>query len=197
MREILTAGRYWKRKYGCRVYKIPVSVSGFTCPNIDGTVARGGCIYCENESFSPNLLKAPKRFYLNPKSEENPYIDVQLLQLRSQFDKTKNILLQKYGAKKFFVYFQSFTNTYAPLSTLKRLYLEALSFEDVAGLSIGTRTDSINEETLQFLKELNAKKEIWVEYGVQSVFDTTLERINRGHDAKNMFEWIKKTKEYG
>lgn len=196
MQEVLTIGRYFKNKYGEKIYKVPVSISGFTCPNIDGTVARGGCSFCENESFSPNLTDKSK-FKLNLHSTSNPYLDKQLMQLKMQFDATKNRLVKKFGAKKFLVYFQSFTNTYAPLDTLKTLYSTALSFDDVIGLSIGTRTDSITEETLDYLASLKDDKEIWVEYGIQSIFDETLKRINRGHDFANIKEWIEKTKSRG
>ncbi len=196
MREILTAGRYYRKKYGCNVYKVPISILGFTCPNIDGTVAKGGCTFCENESFSPNLTaKSSKKFYLSPNSTENPQLENQLLQLERQFKYTKKKLTKKFGAKKFIVYFQSFSNTYAPLETLKALYEKALSFEDVVGLSIGTRTDSITEEILDYLAYLSKDKEIWVEYGIQSVYDQTLDAINRGHSVANIFEWIKKTKD--
>lgn len=197
MREILTAGRYFRRKFGENVYKIPISISGFTCPNIDGTVARGGCVFCENESFSPNLEhNQPKRFFLNPTSE-NPYLNFQLIQLEAQYKKTKAVLTKKFGAKKFIIYFQSFTNTYAPLDTLKALYTKALSFEGVVGLSIGTRTDSITEEVIAYLAELSKEREIWVEYGVQSSSDETLKRINRGHDSSNIEKYINLTHQYG
>lgn len=197
MREILTAGRYFRRKFGENVYKIPISISGFTCPNIDGTVARGGCVFCENESFSPNLEhNQPKRFFLNPTSE-NPYLNFQLIQLEAQYKKTKAVLTKKFGAKKFIIYFQSFTNTYAPLDTLKALYTKALSFEGVVGLSIGTRTDSITEEVIAYLAELSKEHEIWIEYGVQSSSDETLKRINRGHDSSNIKKYIALTHQYG
>ena len=197
MREILTAGRYFRAKFGENVYKIPISISGFTCPNIDGTVARGGCVFCENESFSPNLeQKQQKRFYLHPTSE-NPYLEFQLIQLEAQYKKTKKALEKKFGAQKFIIYFQSFTNTYAPLATLKALYTKALSFEGVVGLSIGTRTDSINEEVIAYLAELSKEYEIWVEYGVQSSSDVTLKRINRGHDSANIAKYITLTRQYG
>ena len=194
MKHLNTIGRYWRKKYSQKVYKVPISISGFTCPNIDGTVAKGGCTFCENESFSPNLVDKSK-FKLNLHSKENPYLEKQLLQLQMQFDATKERLVNKYGAKKFIVYFQSFTNTYAPLDTLKALYEKALSFENVVGLSIGTRTDSITEETLDYLQKLSQYKEIWVEYGIQSIYDETLEKINRGHTFANIKEWIIKTKE--
>jgi len=95
------------------------------------------------------------------------------------------------------VYFQSFTNTYAPFETLKALYDKALSFENVVGLSIGTRSDSITDETLLYLSELAKTKEIWIEFGIQSVYDTTLDKINRGHNAQNVKEWIIKSKDAG
>jgi radical SAM protein (TIGR01212 family) len=197
--QIYTFGSYLQDKFGTRVYKVPVSISGFTCPNIDGTVARGGCTFCENDSFSPSLDQAKplKGFHLNLDSTENPFLDKQLKQLKSQFDSLSKRLRREYGAEKFLVYFQSFTNTYAPFETLKALYDEALGFDDVVGLSIGTRSDSVTEETLAYLAELSKTKEIWIEFGIQSVYDETLERINRGHDSKNVETWIKKAKAYG
>ncbi|DAB34220.1 MAG TPA: TIGR01212 family radical SAM protein [Sulfurospirillum sp. UBA12182] len=199
MREILTAGRYFRQKFGCNVYKTPISILGFTCPNIDGTVARGGCVFCENESFSPNLgvQKIDKKFLLNPSSASNPFLSSQLVQLEGQYNLTRKKLEKKFNAKKFLVYFQSFTNTYAPFDTLKALYEKALSFEDVIGLSIGTRTDSISEEVLDYLAEKSKTKEIWVEYGIQSVYDETLQRINRGHSVQNVIDYITLTKQKG
>jgi len=202
-KNLNTIGRYWKKKYGEKVYKIPISISGFTCPNIDGTVAKGGCTFCENDSFAPNLQKEKKSdFKLHPNNKNNPLLENQLLQLEKQFNTTKEKLIKKFGAKKFIVYFQSFTNTYAPIETLKELYEKALSFDDVIGLSIGTRTDSITEEILDYLESLSYRKidnnldktyEIWVEYGIQTVYDSTLEHINRGHNFANIKEWILKT----
>ncbi|MBD3840714.1 MAG: TIGR01212 family radical SAM protein [Campylobacterales bacterium] len=189
-----TIGRYFRDKFGQKVYKVPVSISGFTCPNIDGTVAKGGCSFCENESFSPNLTDR-SRFKLNLQSKNNPYLEKQLKQLQMQFEATKDVLKNKFGAKKFIVYFQSFTNTYAPLDTLKSLYSKALEFDDVIGLSIGTRTDCITDETLDYIEQLSSTKEIWIEYGIQSIYDETLEAINRGHDFANVKEWIIKTKQ--
>ncbi|MCK9336966.1 MAG: TIGR01212 family radical SAM protein [Arcobacteraceae bacterium] len=205
LKQLNTIGRYFRQKFGESVYKVPISISGFTCPNIDGTVARGGCTFCENDSFSPNLVKNKDRFKLHPTSQSNPYLELQIQQLKLQFNATKNKLAKKFGAKKFVVYFQSFTNTYAPLETLKALYGEALLLDDVVGLSIGTRSDCVNDEILSYLQELslqtnpNSKlnNEIWVEYGIQSIYDETLEAINRGHDFANIKKWIERTKEYG
>jgi radical SAM protein (TIGR01212 family) len=197
-KTVFTIGRYFREKFGVKVYKTPISIMGFTCPNIDGTVAKGGCVYCENESFSPNLSKEHKVFKLNPHLIENPHIDKQLLQLESQYNRYKKRLANKFGAKKFIVYFQSFTNTYAPFSTLSALYEKALEFPDAIGISIGTRSDCMSDDVLNFLRlKKNEGKEIWIEYGVQSSFNETLNAINRGHDFENAALWIKKTKEAG
>ncbi len=114
-----------------------------------------------------------------------------------QFFATKKRLENKFGVKKFIVYFQSFTNTYAPFDTLKALYEKALSFDNVIGLSIGTRTDCMTDEILDFLVEKSKDKEIWIEYGIQSFFDETLVKINRGDTVSNMKYWIKRTKDRG
>ena len=198
-KQIYTYGGYLKEKFGCKVYKVGINISGFTCPNIDGTVAKGGCTFCENDSFSASTdeVQELKSFHLNLDSKENPYLEKQLLQLEQQFDAISKRQAREYGAEKFLVYFQSFTNTYAPFDTLKALYEKALSFPNVVGLSIGTRSDSITEETLSYLSELNKTKEIWIEFGIQSVYDETLVRINRGHDSNNVKEWIIKSKEAG
>ena len=199
MKQVYTFGKYLQKKFGVKVYKVGINISGFTCPNIDGTVAKGGCTFCENDSFSASTgeTKELKGFHLNLASKENPFLDKQLLQLEQQFDAISKRQQKEYGAEKFLVYFQSFTNTYAPFETLKALYEKALSFENVVGLSIGTRSDSITDETLDYLAQLAKDKEIWVEFGIQSVFDSTLQRINRGHDSANVKEWILKAKKKG
>ena len=199
MKQLYTFGQYLRQKFQKKVFKVGINISGFTCPNIDGTVARGGCTFCENDSFSAstNEVKELKGFYLNLESKQNPYLDKQLLQLQTQFDAISSRQRREYGAEAFLVYFQSFTNTYAPFETLKALYDKALGFDDVVGLSIGTRSDSITEETLEYLAKLNEEKEIWIEFGIQSVYDQTLQKINRGHDAKNVELWIKKAKDAG
>ncbi|RXJ57740.1 TIGR01212 family radical SAM protein [Candidatus Marinarcus aquaticus] len=197
LKEVNTVGRYFKNKFKEKVYKVPISISGFTCPNIDGTVAKGGCSFCENDSFSPNLQNKKSKFKLNPNVETNPYLENQLKQLEQQFFATKNRLQKKFGVKKFIVYFQSFTNTYAPFDTLKALYEKALSFDDVMGLSIGTRTDCVTDEILDYLQEFSKTKEIWIEYGVQSFYDETLDLINRGDTAQNMRYWIQRSKQKG
>lgn len=199
MKQVYTFGTYLQNKFGTKVYKVGINISGFTCPNIDGTVAKGGCTFCENDSFSASTgeTKELKGFHLNLSSRENPYLEKQLLQLEQQFEAISKRQAKEYGAQKFLVYFQSFTNTYAPFETLKALYDKALTFENVVGLSIGTRSDSITDETLEYLATLAKDKEIWIEFGIQSVFDTTLEKINRGHDSANVKEWILKAKAKG
>jgi len=200
MREqIFTFGQYLHRQFGTKVSKVPISISGFTCPNIDGTVAKGGCTFCENDSFSPSLDHARelKGFFLNLQSKENPHLEQQLRQLEWQFSATSKRLSQEHGAEKYLVYFQSFTNTYAPFETLRALYEKALTFENVVGLSIGTRSDSISDETFEYLAELSKKTEVWLEFGIQSIYDETLLRINRGHDSANVRKAILKAKSYG
>jgi len=199
MKQIYTYGSYLREKFGTKVYKVGINISGFTCPNIDGTVAKGGCTFCENDSFSASTdtVQELKGFHLNLDSKENPFLEKQLLQLEQQFHAISKRQAQEYGAQKFLVYFQSFTNTYAPFETLKALYDKALSFENVVGLSIGTRSDSITDETLYYLSDLAKTKEIWIEFGIQSVYDETLDKINRGHNSDNVKRWILKSKEAG
>jgi radical SAM protein (TIGR01212 family) len=157
MTQIYTYGNYLKNKFAAKVYKVGINISGFTCPNIDGTVAKGGCTFCENDSFSASTdeVQELKGFHLNLESTQNPFLEKQLEQLEQQFSAISAHQKKEYAAEKFLVYFQSFTNTYAPFETLKALYEKALSFENVVGLSIGTRSDSITEETLEYLAQLS------------------------------------------
>lgn len=198
VRKILTVGRYFKKKFGEKVRKIPISVPGFTCPNIDGSVAKGGCIFCRNESFSPVLDKqSPAPIKLNPRMSENPLLERQLSELREQFFTQVDFHSNKFGMRKFLIYFQSFTNTYAPQATLESLYNEAFSLPNVVGISIGTRVDSVTHEILDFLGEWAKSREVWLEYGVQSIYDSTLKDINRGHDSSEMEYWFKETQKRG
>ena len=197
MKKIQTFGSYLKKKYGQRVKKIPLAIGGFTCPNIDGTVAKGGCTFCLNDSFSPNLAKNKDKIFLNLNSQENPLLSRQKAQVIEQIKRDKLKFQKELGIKKYIAYFQAFTNTYAPFDTLKELYETALAQKDVIGLSIGTRSDSVQEKVYEYLAKLSQEKEIWIEFGIQSVFDETLERINRGHDSKNVEDAIKKAKSYG
>jgi hypothetical protein len=155
-------GQYMKDLFGQAVYKVNVD-AGFTCPNRDGTVSVGGCIYCNNDSFRPSACTSTAS-------------------VRDQIEKGIPYLRRRYGAERFIVYFQPFTNTYAPVGTLERLYREALEQPGVVGLAIGTRPDCVDEEKIALLESLAKDHFILVEYGLQSVYDRTLQFINRGHD---------------
>ena len=171
---------YFKRKYGERLQKIVLD-AGFTCPNRDGKVGRGGCTYCDNAAFHPAYSTAGKSLH-------------QQMDEGIEFHKVRYRTTEHYLA-----YFQSFSNTYAPLSRLKQLYEEALAHPQVVGIVIGTRPDCVDEEKLDYLAELSQGKVMkgWsrsidgeertapiviVEYGIESCYDVTLQRINRGHD---------------
>ena len=200
MKTILTIGRYFKSRFGERVRKIPISLQGFTCPNIDGSVASGGGIYCDNESFSPSLVKITKRseVKMNFSLTHNPLLQKQLSQLKEQFLWHAEFHKRKFGISKYLIYFQSFTNTYAPFDTLKALYDSALSFSNVVGLSIGTRIDCVSDKVLELLGGyVKQGKEIWLEYGIQSVYNETLKLTNRGHSIEGAKELFAKTRQAG
>ena len=156
-----------------RVQKISVD-AGFSCPNRDGKVGRGGCSFCDNRSFNPSYSNRDRS-------------------ITEQIEAGKEFFSHKYPEMKYLVYFQAFSNTYAPIDTLKRRYEEALSCEDVAGLVIGTRPDCINDETLDYLEGLNRQTFLTVEYGVESTNDATLQRINRGHSFGCSADAIERT----
>jgi radical SAM protein (TIGR01212 family) len=155
-------GPYMKDIYGQPVYKVNVD-AGFTCPNRDGSVAIGGCIYCNNDSFRPSACTSQAS-------------------LCDQIEKGIPYLRSRYGAERFIVYFQPYTNTYASVQVLDKLYREALDNPGVVGLAIGTRPDCIDEEKIALLESLGRDHFILVEYGLQSIYDKTLAYINRGHD---------------
>ena len=154
---------YFKQKYGCRLQKI-VMDAGFTCPNRDGRVGFGGCTYCNNDSFHPNYSTPDKPI---------------LQQLEEGIEFHQNRYRK---AEEYIAYFQSYSNTYAPLEHLKELYSQALAHPKVRGIAIGTRPDCIDEEKLDWLQEVAKEKIVIVEYGIESCYDKTLQRINRGHD---------------
>lgn len=154
-------GQYMKDLYGQAIYKVNVD-AGFTCPNRDGKVATGGCIYCNNDSFRPEACTSAET-------------------VRTQIERGIPYLRSRYGAQKFIVYFQPYTNTYASVETLAELYHEALDNPGVVGLAIGTRPDCIDEEKIALLERLAKDHFILVEYGLQSIYDKTLSFINRGH----------------
>jgi radical SAM protein (TIGR01212 family) len=197
MQQIRTFGKYLKDKYGLKAKKIPLAIGGFTCPNIDGMVAKGGCTFCLNDSFSPNLAKNRDKIFLNLNSTKNPILDKQKAQVINQIKSCKLEFKKNLNISKYIAYFQAFTNTYAPFSTLKELYDLALNQKDIIGLSIGTRSDCVEDEVLEYLSELSKKSEIWIEFGIQSTNDLTLQKINRGHDVQNVKDAIIRAKSYG
>lgn len=168
-----TYASFLKRQYGERVQKVTVD-AGFTCPNRDGAVALDGCIYCNNESFNPGYNDARKS-------------------LTRQIEEGVEFLTRRYKTHKYIVYFQPYSNTYASLDTLKRYYEEALSHPRVVGLTIGTRPDCVDEAKIAYLEELAAEYDITIEYGLESISDKTLQRINRGHDVQSYLDAIELT----
>lgn len=170
-------GPYMKKKLGTSVYKVSVD-AGFSCPNRDGTISTTGCIYCNNDSFRPGSCK--------PALSISEQIRNGIYQIR-----------RRYKAEKFLVYFQPYTNTYASIAELKRLYKDALSEPYVIGIAIGTRPDCVDEEKIMFLSELAKKYFILIEYGMQSIYDRTLEFINRGHDYSTFLKALYMTKDKG
>lgn len=187
---------YFKKKYGERLQKIVLD-AGFTCPNRDGKVGRGGCTYCDNAAFHPSYSTAGKS-------------------LRRQMDEGIEFHKVRYRTTEHYLaYFQSFSNTYAPLERLRELYLEALDHPDVVGIVIGTRPDCVDEPKLDFLADLAGGKVLkgWrrslagepdrtapiviIEYGIESCYDATLERINRGHDFETACRAVRMSAERG
>jgi uncharacterized protein len=159
---------YWRNLFGCNVHKLAID-AGFTCPNRDGHVAVGGCIYCDGRGS-----KLRQKGELPPVAEQ--------IASGKKYYKTQ--------ASKFIVYFQTFTNTYAPVGKLQALYDEALAQEDVIGLSIGTRPDCLGQDVIELLSEYAKKYHIWVELGLQSVHDKTLQSINRGHNFQQFLDVV-------
>ena len=165
---------YLRNLFGCRVQKITVD-AGLTCPNRDGTLSTGGCIYCNSRGSGTGA-------------------HAKGLSITQQLINGKRALAKRYKAKKFIAYFQSFSNTYAPLPTLQSLYAEALSVDDVVGLSIGTRPDCMDDAVLDLLQDYAKRYLIWIEYGLQSAKDATLTFINRGHDVQCFKDTVEKTR---
>ena len=153
---------YFRSIFGCRVQKITID-AGLSCPNRDGKISTGGCIYCNTRGSGTG-------------------VHAKGYSVTDQILAGKKALSKRYKAKKFIAYFQSFTNTYAPLDGLKSLYEEALSIEGVVGLSIGTRPDCVDEPVLKLIESYSKTHLIWIEYGLQSMHDKSLALINRGHD---------------
>jgi len=164
---------YLRSRFGCKVHKVSLH-AGLTCPNRDGRVGVGGCTYCVNESFNPQAGRP-------------------LTSVREQMLAGMDYMRRRFGAEKFIAYFQAFTNTYAPLPRLRSLYDSVAGLPDVVGLSIGTRPDCVPDETLDLVESYADRLEVWLEYGLQSAHDATLERINRGHDFAAFADAVRRT----
>jgi len=170
-RDLNTALR---QHFGCRVQKITLD-AGMTCPNRDGTLGVGGCIYCSVRGSGTGLS--------------------QHYSIREQLERGKSRLARRYKAKKFIAYFQSFSNTYGLPQDLQTLYQEALAVEDVVGLAIGTRPDCVPDCVLDMLSDLNQRTYLWMEYGLQSIHDRTLELINRGHKVAAFIDAVERSRQ--
>jgi uncharacterized protein len=169
---------YFKRQFGTRVQKVTID-AGFTCPNRDGSKGVRGCSYCNNDAFNPS--------YCQPQKSITQQITegIEFHQVRYR------------RAKNYLAYFQAYSNTYGSLDYLKSLYNEALSFDGVVGLVIGTRPDCIDDEKLEYFARLAEKHYVIIEYGIESCNNRTLEQINRGHTFEESAEAIRKTASYG
>jgi radical SAM protein (TIGR01212 family) len=177
-RRFNTYADYFKKKFGERVQKVSVD-AGFTCPNRDGTLGRGGCTYCNNDAFKPS--------YCQP---EKP--------VRQQIKEGITFHKVRYRrAEKYLAYFQAYSNTYADLDYLKRIYSEALDVPGVVGLVIGTRPDCVDDDKLDYFADLAEKVYLIIEYGIESCYDKTLERINRKHSYEQSAQAIQKTAQRG
>ncbi|MEN6319235.1 MAG: TIGR01212 family radical SAM protein [Syntrophaceae bacterium] len=166
---------YWRNHFGCRVYKLPID-AGFTCPNRDGAVSTGGCIYCDGRGS--RLRQAG----------ELPSVTEQIRRGKEYYTTHRN-------AGKFIAYFQTFTNTYGPVEKLKELYDEALAEEDVIGLSVGTRPDCVADDVMHLIQDYAEHTHMWLELGLQSIHDKTLTYINRGHSAKDFTDAVQRASE--
>ena len=170
-------GTWIRQRFPFRVQKISVD-AGFTCPNRDGRLSTGGCIYCDNRTFNPAYCQRQQS-------------------ITQQLEAGKQFFAWKYPEMKYLAYFQAYTNTYASIDHLRQLYEEALRVKDVVGIVIGTRPDCVSDELLDYLEDLNRHTFLIVEYGVESAYDETLQRINRGHSFAQSRLAIEKTHQRG
>lgn len=170
-------GSFLEKKFGEKVYKISLD-AGFTCPNIDGTITVGGCVYCNNESFSPPLQQG-------------------LTDLEEQFVLGIERTRRRFKAEKFIAYYQAYTNTHAPVECLEQMYREALKYPEIVGLSIGTRPDTVDDEKLDMIEELAREVFVSIEYGLQTVSNDTLHWINRGHTYEDYLKAVEMTQNRG
>ena len=166
---------HYREKFGCKVYKLSLD-GGFSCPNRDGTLGNGGCIFCTGSGEFAEGGPEP---------------------IATQLERAKARVAAKNKGGKYIAYFQAFTNTYAPVERLRQLYFDAIAPEDIVGLSIGTRPDCLSEDVVALLAEVNARKPVSVELGLQTIHESTARYIRRGYDAEIYFDAVKRLKATG
>lgn len=170
-----TLSQHYKETFGCKVYKLSLD-GGFSCPNRDGTLGTGGCIFCTGSGEFAEGGCDP---------------------IALQLERAKDRVRSKNKDGKYIAYFQAFTNTYAPVEYLRRLYYEAIAPEDIVGLSIGTRPDCLGENVVELLREMNKIKPVSIELGLQTIHEETARYIRRGYEAQVYYDAVKRLKEAG
>lgn len=177
-RRFNSYSNYFTKQFGGRVQKISID-AGFSCPNRDGRISTGGCTFCSNEAFNPSYCRPEKS-------------------IRQQIEEGIEFHRRRYRrANKYLAYFQPFSNTYKPIEKLKNIYEQALEVPEIVGIVIGTRPDLVDNGILQLLNEIQETHYVMLEYGVESVYDETLRRVNRGHDFATAEKAIQLTAHYG
>ena len=177
-RRFNSYSRYFSKQFGSRVQKISID-AGFSCPNRDGKISTGGCTFCSNEAFNPSYCRPEKS-------------------IKQQIEEGIAFHQRRYRrANKYLAYFQPFSNTYKPLDELKSIYQQALEVPEIVGIVVGTRPDLVDETLLQHFNEIQKSHYVMLEYGVESVYDDTLKRVNRGHDFATAEKAICMTAEHG
>lgn len=169
--------RYLRERFGTRVYRVTID-AGFTCPNVDGKVAVGGCVYCDNRSFSPNR-RLPRQT------------------VTAQVEHGVELMRRRFGAEQFLAYFQAGTNTYAPVEKLRRLYDEALAHPAIVGLMIGTRPDCVPDPVLDLVQSYTRDRWVCLELGLQTIHDRSLDWMNRGHHYDSFVDAMSRAKGRG
>lgn len=177
-RRFNSYAEYFKKQFGGRVQKLAID-AGFTCPNRDGSKGTGGCTYCDNDAFNPSYCLPAKP-------------------IKQQIEEGITFHNNRYRrAISYLAYFQPYSNTYAPLTKLKEIYSQALAFPEITGLIIGTRPDCIDEEKLEYFRDLNRSLYVMLEFGIESCYDRTLLRINRGHTHAETVRAFEMASQYG
>lgn len=177
MEHYKSANSYLREHFGCKVYRLALD-GGFSCPNRDGSIGTGGCIFCSGRGSGDFAVRAGA-------------------DMADAIEKAKGLVSGKSGAKRFIAYFQSFTGTYAPAERLRELFTAAIRRPEIAALSVATRPDCLGEEVLALLAELNAEKPVWVELGLQTIHPETARYIRRGYELPVFDEAVKKLKAAG